>query len=145
MASKAIVGVGTKFRRWNTTLVKWENIAEISSITGPSMSRDTIDVTSMDSLGGYREFIPGFRKAGTTVLKMHFTRDTYDRMKSDFESNTAQNYNIIFPDVEQTSLEFEGFVTDLPVTATTDAVISMDVTIQITGQVLVDSGASTGI
>jgi len=53
MASKAIAGVGTKFKRWNGSA--WVDIAEINSITGPSMSRDTIDVTSLDSTGGYRE------------------------------------------------------------------------------------------
>ena len=39
-------GKGTLFRRWNTTLGAWENIAQVKSITGPGMSRGTSDTTA---------------------------------------------------------------------------------------------------
>lgn len=143
MASNAVAGVGTVFNRWNTSTSAWEAISEINSITGPSMSRDTIDVTSLDSTGGYREFITGFRNAGTVVLAMNFTRDTYEQMKNDFESNTAQNYQIVLPDVENTGLDFEGLVTELPLTIPADDKITADVTIQITGKVEITSGGTT--
>jgi len=141
--SNAIAGVGTKFRRWNSSTSKFEDIAEINSITGPSMSRDTIDVTSLDSTGGYREFIAGFRDPGTVVLNMNFTRDTYELMKADFESDDLQNYEIILPDDEETSLEFEGLVTELPLAIPTDDKVTSDVTIKISGQVVVNSGSAT--
>lgn len=144
-ASKAVSGHGTLFRRWNTTTSKWVELAEINSITGPGMKRNTIDVTSLSSPGGYKEFIAGFRDAGTVVLKMNFTRDTYTLMKADFESDTRQNYNIVLPDLDATSFEFEGLVTDLPLTIPTEDKVTADVTIQISGEVLIDSGASTGI
>jgi len=141
--SNAITGVGTIFRRWNGSA--WENIAEINSINGPGMSRDTIDVTSLDSTGGYREFIAGFRNAGTVTLAMNFTRDTYDLMKTDFEDDDLQNYEIVLPDVENTTLEFEGLVTELPLSISADDKITADVTLQISGQVTVNSGASSGV
>jgi len=145
MSSNAKAGVGTIFRRWNTVTHKWHNIAEINSITGPGMSRDTIDVTSLDSTGGYREFIGGFRKSGTVALKMNFTRATYELMKDDFEDDALQNYEIILPDNENTTIEFEGLVTELPLSIPADDKITADVTIQISGQVTVNSGASSGI
>jgi predicted secreted protein len=141
MASNAVAGVGTVFNRWSGSA--WVPIAEINSITGPSMSRDTIDVTSLDSTGGYREFITGFRNAGTVVLAMNFTRDTYELMKTDFESNVAGNYQIDLPDVEGTSLDFEGLVTELPLTIPADDKITADVTIQVTGKVEISSGGTT--
>ena len=143
MASKAIAGVGTKFKRWNGSA--WVDIAEINSITGPSMSRDTIDVTSLDSTGGYREFITGFRNAGTVVLAMNFTRATYETMLNDFESNTIQNYQIVLPDAENTGLDFEGLVSELPLTIPADDKVTADVTIQVTGKVYLSSGGSTGV
>ena len=143
MASNAVAGVGTVFNRWDSDAGKWDAIAEINSITGPIMSRDTIDVTSLDSTGGYREFITGFRDGGTVVLSMNFTRTTYELMKTDFESNVAQNYQIDLPDGENTSLDFEGLVTELPLTIPTDDKITADVTIKITGQVLLSSGGTT--
>ena len=141
--STAVAGVGTRFQRWSGSA--WVNLAEVTSITGPTMTRDFIDVTSLDSTGGYREFITGFRDAGTISMNMNFTRDTYDALKADFESPTLQNYQIILSDIENSSIEFEGLVTEIPVTIPTDDKISVDCTIKITGQVIIGSGGSTGI
>jgi len=142
MASNAVSGVGTKFGRWNGS--SWDYLAEVNSITGPTMTRDFIDVTSLDSIGGYREFITGFRDAGTISLSMNFTRDSYDLMLKDFESPTANNYEIILPDDDVTSFEFEGLVTEVPLTIPTDDKITADVTIKITGQVVMNSGTGSG-
>ncbi|KKL57641.1 hypothetical protein LCGC14_2233420, partial [marine sediment metagenome] len=88
--SDAKAGVGALFRRWSGS--GWVNIAEINSITGPGMTRDTIDVTSLDSTGGYREFKGGFRDGGTVQLAMNFIRASIDLMKADFESDDLQGY-----------------------------------------------------
>jgi len=141
--SYATAGVGTIFQRWSGSA--WAAIAEINSITGPSMSRDTIDVTSLSSTGGYREFIGGFRNPGTVQLSMNFYRQNYDLFKTDFESSTIQNYRIVLPDAENTSVEFEGLVTELPLTIPADDKITMDVTIQVSGAVESDSGSSSGL
>ena len=141
MASNAVAGVGTLFRRWSGSA--WVNIAEINSISGPSMSRDTIDVTSLDSVGGYREFIGGFRDSGTLQLSMNFSRSTFGTMKTDFESDTSQNYEIVLPDAENTTLEFVGLVTELPLEITADDKITSSVTLKITGQVTVNSGSGS--
>jgi predicted secreted protein len=141
MSSEAIAGVGVKFRRWNTTSGQWEDISEISNITGPGMSRETIDVTTLGSTDGYREFIAGFRNPGTVVLAMNFTRNGYDTMKDDFENDERQNYEMVFPDDDNTSFEFEGLVTELPLTIAADDKISMEVTIQISGKVTTESGS----
>jgi len=137
MASNAFAGVGTTFRRWGGA--SWAAIAEVNSISGPSMSRDTIDVTSLDSTGGYREFIAGFRDAGTVQLTMNFTNATYDTMKTDFEDDAAQNYEIVLPD--NSSLEFIGLVTELPIEIPTDDKVTTTVTIKVSGQVTLNSGA----
>jgi len=142
MSSSAIAGVGTLFRRWTDTV--WVNIAEINSITGPGMTRDTIDVTSLDSTGGYREFITGFRNAGTITFSMNFTRATYETMLEDFESNDLQNYEIVLPDSENTTLEFEGLVTELPLTIPPDDKVTVDITIQISGPPVLNSGSGSG-
>ena len=139
--SNAIAGVGTKFRRWDGT--NWDDIAEINSITGPNKSRDTIDVTSLDSTGGYREFIGGFRDGGTVTLPMNFTRTTYDLMNTDFESDTLQNYEIFLPDDEATSFEFAALVTELGLAVPVDDKITADVTLKVSGQVTVNSGSGS--
>ena len=139
--SDAVAGVATLFRRW--TAPEWVNTAEINTIAGPGMTRDVIDVTSLDSTDKYREFIAGFRDAGTVVLNMNFTRAEYDVMKSDFENDDLQNYEIVLPDAENTALEFEGLVTELPLTIPPDDKITMDVTIKLSGKVEVNSGSGS--
>lgn len=139
--SNAISGVGTEFRRWNTATGEWESIAEVNSITGPGMSRETIDTTSLDTTGGYRTFIASFRDPGTISMSMNFSRDTYEQMKTDFEDDSAQNYEIVLPDDEKTTIEFEGFVTELPISISADDKVSADVTIKVTGQVTINSGS----
>lgn len=139
--SKAIAGVGTKFRRWNG--VNWVDIAEINSITGPNKSRNTIDVTSLDSTGGYKEFIGGFRDGGTVTLPMNFTRATYELMNADFENDDLQNYEILLPDNEATSFEFEALVTELGLGVPADDKVTADVTLKVSGQVVINSGSGS--
>ncbi len=141
MASKATAGVGTTFRRWDG--INWVEIAEIKQITGPGKTRTTIDVTSLDSTGGYNEFIGGFRDGGTVVLAMIFRRDTYEIMDGDFESNVLRNYEIYLPDDEFTSIEFEGLVTELPLEIAPDDAITTNVTIKVSGQPVMNSGSGS--
>ena len=147
MGSLAISGLGTKFRRWSGAA--WEDLAEISSISGPTMTREFIDVTSLDSTGGYREFISGFRDGGTVSLTMNFTRATYDMMKEDFEDVSSKFYEIVLPDKNEdgeyinTSFEFEGLVTELPLEIPTDDKVTANVTIKVNGKVTVNSGSAT--
>ena len=138
--SDAISGVGTQFRRWNSTSGTWETLAEIKSVTGPGMSRATHDTTSLNTTGGYRTFIGAFRDAGTVSLSMNFTRNTYEQMLDDFEDDTLQNYEVVLSDDETTTLEFEGLVTELPLSIP-DGIVTADVTIKISGAVTLDSGS----
>ena len=141
--SKAIAGVGTIFQRWNSDTSQWDKLAEVASISGPTMTRDFIDVTSLDSTSGYRELITGFRDAGTVSLTMNFTRDSYDLMKADFEDNDPQSYEIVLPDDDVTSFEFCGLVTEIPLEIPADDKVSVSVTIKLTGPVTVNSGSGS--
>lgn len=137
MASNAISGVGTKFFRNGVA------VAEVVTINGPGMTREFIDVTSLDSDGGYREVIAGFRDGGTVTFNANFTRAGYDMMKDDFENDEKQIYEIVLPDADVTSIEFLGLVTELPLTIPTDDKVSMDITIKVSGEVTVNSGTGS--
>lgn len=140
-SSNAISGVGTVFQRWDGSA--WVKLAEINSISGPSMTRDFIDVTSLDSTGGFREFIAGFRDGGTVSLTMNFTRATYDVVFADFEDDEPHYYEIVLPDDVHTSFEFCGYVTELPLEIPTDDKITANVTIKVSGKVTKNSGSGS--
>ena len=139
--SEAISGVGTVIQKWTIGSSVWTTIAEVTNISGPGMTRDLIEVTSLDSTGGYREFLPGFRDGGTVVLSMNYTRAGLDEFLADFESDTIQNYEIILPD--GTSIEFEGFVQEFPLTIPTDSQITMETTIKVSGAPTINSGQNS--
>jgi len=132
----AIAGVGTRFERWDATLTTpaYVPLAEITSIEGPGMTKETYDTTALDTPGGYRTFIAGFKDAGTITLNMNFTNATYTLIKGDFESNIPVKYQIVFPDTENTTFQFEGLVTECPISIPTDDKITVSVTIKITGE-----------
>lgn len=138
-----IAGVGTSFKKYDG-VSDWDVLAEITNIGGPSASREMIDVTALDTTGGYRKYIGSFRDSGAINLTMNFTNAGYTEMKDDFESATPKWYQITFLDKENTpstnppiagtSIVFEGLVQELPLTIPTDAQITVDVVIKITGK-----------
>lgn len=129
MPSNAISGVGTVFKRNNIA------VAEVTGITGPNKSRGTIDVTSLDSTDGYKEFIGTFRDGGTVTVNMNFIRATYDDFNDDFESEAKQDYDIVMPDTSNTTFSFSGLVTDLGLAIPMEDKVSADVSIKISGPV----------
>jgi len=138
MASNAFAGVGTTFSRGQggSSSAQYQVIAEINSIAGPDKSRGTIDVTSLDSVGGYREFIGSFRDAGTVTLEMNFTRAGYDDMNDDFESDSLVDYRIILPDAGNTQFDFSALVQDLGMAVPLDDKVTASVTLKISGPVV---------
>lgn len=140
MSVNAMSGVGTTFLRGDgASSESFSAIAEINSIGGPGMSRDMIDVTDLDSTGGYKEYIPSFRDGENVTLNMNFTRDGYIDMLNDFESDDAVNYQIKFADTGATTITFAGFVQGIPLSITPTDKITLDVTIKVSGQITVES------
>jgi len=136
MTTNAIAGVGTTFgRELDTSSGVYAALAEVMSIDGPTMSRETYDVTTLDTVGGYREFIGGFRDPGEISLEMNFTAEGYGQQIIDFEAATAHGYNIVLSDTGASTLTFDGLVTDLPLSISPDAPVTQNITIKITGAV----------
>ena len=134
-------GMGTIFSRWNSTTSKWVEVAEIKKISWSGMTRKTFDTTVLATPGGYETFGLGLRTAGNLKLDMNFTRAAFDLMKADFDSDTIQNYEMILPDADNTSFEFEGAVTECPFDIPQDQ-ITLSVTIKINGAVNTESGSN---
>lgn len=130
--SEAVTGQGTIFMRNNVA------VGEINSIDGPSKSRDTIDVTRLEDVDGYRQYIGGLREPGTVTLNMNFTRENYDLFNTDYESDEPQKFEIVFPVAMDTTFSFTGIVTELPLSIPIGDKITCDVTIQISGKVTIN-------
>lgn len=134
MASNAFTGVGTQFKRAGVA------VAEVNSVTGPNSTRNQIDVTSLDSTGGYKEFIGGFRDGGEVTLNMNFTKATYGLMQNDFENDdNSVAYTVVLSDASATTIGFNGFVQSLGFAVPTEDKVTADVTIKVTGPITITS------
>lgn len=120
-------GIGT------TLKIDGSTVANVKSINGPNMSKDTIESTALDTLGGYKTFITGLKDPGTLTFTLMFDKTGYLALKTAFESNTASSIEITLPD--GTKFTFSGFVTGLPLTISAEDIVTCDVTIQISGMV----------
>ena len=72
---------------------------------------------------------------------MNYTREGLDEFLADFQNDVIQNYEIVLPD--NTSIEFEGYVQEFPLTIPTDSQITMEVTIKVSGAPVINSGANS--
>jgi predicted secreted protein len=127
--SNAFAGVGTVFKRNSTAL------AEVTGIAGFNKSRDIIDKTTLDSTGGYREKLGGFRDGGQIVLSMNFDRSVFDLLNTDFESSSNQSFTIVLSDTGNTEFAFNGWVTNITMDVPLDDKVTMNCTIDIDGQI----------
>jgi predicted secreted protein len=89
-------------------------IGGLTEIGGVQLSADTIDVTTLDSDGGYREFIGGFKDAGEVSLSGFFDNTTGNgqaEMYAAFENGTVADFVITFPVALNAKWTFKGVVT----------------------------------
>ncbi len=129
MAKRAL---GTKLQTGKDSPV---TVAGLTSIGGLELSADTIDVTTLNNDGGYREFIAGFKDAGEVSLEGYLElepekgqKDLYDL----FESGETEDFSIVFPK-NMGSWEFKGIVTGFSTSADLEDPLSFSATIKVSG------------
>jgi predicted secreted protein len=122
-------------------------IGQLKDISGPNMSRDTIDVTNHDSPGGFREFLASVRDGGEITFAIEYdpgdaTHDQDTGLLYLFGLNVRTNFQLIFPVASGNGFwgyEFSGVVTGFSPKEPVEGSITADITIKVGGAVtLVD-------
>lgn len=124
------------------------SIAELSSISGLSLSAETIDTTALDSTGGYKTFIRGMKDAGEVSISGNFNPgDTNGQyaVYDAFEDGEVLNLSILFPASLGAEWTFSGIVTAFSTSAELDGVVSFEATIKVSGQPNLGLTASAGL
>lgn len=130
MATKA---QGTVFRFNQTAVGRLSGVGEIAPTSAE------IDVTALDSAGGYREFLQGYRDSGTVELTgFHEKGDAGQAaLRAAFESGEAGSAQVEFPD--GTVVSFRAFVKGYTLgAAEVDGAVGFGATLRITGAVTVE-------
>ena len=145
MTSRQIIGYGGTVER-STDDVTYAEIPEVKSLAIPTITQEYPEVTSLDSSGGFREYIKGMKDAGEISLEAGYTTVGYQQQVSDNAAPDAIYYRVTFrPNREQTTgdvFEFRGFPTPTPTGDDIAAPVMMTINIRITGEPVFAAGAS---
>lgn len=134
---------------YGATLTRNGNaIAEITSLSAPSLSADSVDVTTMDSANGYREFIQGLRDAGeVSVEGLFYPGDANGQVGliTDFNAGTLQTFVLTFPSAMGASWSFSAIVTGFEGDIPMDDKVGFTATLKISGKPTLAVTASNNI
>jgi len=136
--------LGTKLTKGKTAPI---TVAGLTSIGGLEQSADTIDVTTLDSAGGRREFIAGFKDSGEVAIEGYFIPGTgkgQSELYTAFESGETDDYSIAFPPELGASWEFQAIVTGFSTSADLEDPLAFSATLKVTGVPTLLMGTGTG-
>ena len=109
------------------------DVGNIISISGPDMSRDAIDISTMDSTNKAREFIAGLYDAGELTAEINYdgsSGGTANNLHTAFLLGTPEVWTVTFPDTS--TWVTNGFITNLSHAIPVDDKITQSVTIKFT-------------
>jgi len=116
-------------------------VANVTSIEGPGLSTETIDVTAHDSAGGSREEMPTFKSGGEVTLRINYDpsetthKNAAGGLLKLWQDKTLSEFTIVYPTTPATNIEFEGYVTAFAPSAPFDGKLEANVTIKVAGAV----------
>ncbi len=126
-------------RALGTTIKKAEQkIGSLTSINGIEITADLIDTTVLDSDGGYRESIGGFKDGGEVSIEGFFDSDTGSgqiELQTSLDAGIAEEYTITYPTTPSAEWSFQGVVTSFGVgDVDVDGTVGFRATIKVSGK-----------
>lgn len=109
-------------------------IANITSIEGPGIEREEIDVTAHDSDGNYMEFVPGLVDPGEVEIEVNYDPSVHDALVADFDENEPRNWQLVFPDAAATTWSISAFLSAFSPEAPVDDKLAASMTFKVTGK-----------
>jgi predicted secreted protein len=137
MTTEAVIGYGTLFQIFEDPV--WTTLGEVTSITLPSLQRDAVEATHMQSPDAWREFIPGLKNAGEVKIEMNFVpaSATDEKIRATFATNTVPQFRIALntPASPTEAVIFSGIVTNYEVTGPLADKMAATLTVKVSGAV----------
>ena len=88
MPSTAVLGYNVDFSIYTGST--YTQVAEVTNITWPGYKRDAIDVTYMDSVSSFREYIAGLIDAGEVTVEMNWVPSATDPILAAMTAGVGQ-------------------------------------------------------
>ncbi|MFE9737342.1 phage tail tube protein [Streptomyces sp. NPDC006477] len=128
-------GFGVQFKRGDGAGPEvFTAIANVSNVGGPSLSRNTVDVTAHDSPEGWAEHVGGIKEGGEATVDVNYDPAAHDTLIADFNDVDPRNYKIVFPDPDATTWSFAAVMTGFQPTAPVDGKLSASLKFKLSGK-----------
>jgi len=137
MATGAIHAQGTLLQRGDGLSPEgFTTIAEVGSISGPTMQADLIEVTNHSSVGRFREYIQGLKDGGELTFDLYYQPNEATHRKStgvlgDWDTGVRRNYRLRFPVTPAVDWILPGVVTNFEIGAEVDSALTASVTLKV--------------
>ncbi len=132
-----------------TLTVGATNIGTITKIGSPTMKRTAIDVTTLASPNGFKQFIAGLADPGKITAEGFFnTADSgQNLLYNKFTAGTVDTYTITFPSITGASWTATCFIDELDFAANVDATKALDfkLSLQVSGQPNIGTSVTAGL
>ena len=102
------IGYDSEFAIEGTPPGTYVKLALVASITPPSMTRDAVETTHLESANMWKEFQSGLKDAGEASLTLNFVPSATDALFTAFNADTGK-YQITYPNGVR--MRFDGFFT----------------------------------
>ena len=117
-------------------------LASVISISPPSHSKTDIEVTTLQSTSGYREYILGLKESGEVNVKVRATYANLGIINTEFAKAVDTNYQIISNTELASTWDFTGrFLSVSPGELNNDGTLEVDVTVKVTGPSVLTASA----
>lgn len=138
MATGAKSAQGTLLKIESATSVgNFLTIPETSKITSPSIKFDLLDATSHDSVGGFKEYVPGLADGENATSECWFipSNAVHTQLRTDSYAKTLRNFKILFiSGGTGAEIDFAAYVVTLSPVADSGTLQKATVTSKVTGQ-----------
>ncbi|MFE0270809.1 phage tail tube protein [Streptomyces sp. NPDC058992] len=105
-------GFGVQLKRGDGEVSEtFTAIADVTNLSGPGLSRETLDVTSHGSPDAYMEFLGGLKDPGEVSVDINYQPAVHDVLVADFDDPEPRNYQIVFPDTGATTWTVKAILT----------------------------------
>lgn len=109
-------------------------LANVTSIEGPGIERETIDVTAHNTVDAYMEFVGGLKDGGEVEVEVNYEPALHDALIADFDDTDPRNYQLVFPDVAATTWSFAAILTEFSPEAPYDDKLAAGITLKVSGK-----------
>lgn len=136
MASIAIIANGTLFKKGDSASPEvFTTVPEVMRLGGPTIRFDLLDVTSHDTVGFFREFIPGLADGERVAATVNWrpSNTIHKGIRVDSYARTLRNYRLVFPDTPDNTVTMATYTEAIAPKADIGTVLVADITVKITG------------